>query len=98
MHPQLADGGMSDDQNPYAAPQTALTWLKCPTNSENQGASFSWALVQQGLRTGVIAGLCASLAMVLVLLLRFDNEHPAKILQLLVICFWFMLATSASGT
>jgi hypothetical protein len=88
---------MLADDNPYAAPQTVLTVLTRPLPSDNNPARFPWALVQQSLRNGVVAGLVASLVMMSVYLVRIQSDSSGAFSNLLATCGSFILVTSLLG-
>ena len=83
--------------NPYAAPQTIHVAVPRAQYAENEQRQFPSSLVWQALRKGANAGLIASLAMVSVFAWRMGEGSRGELARLLVICGWFIAATSALG-
>jgi hypothetical protein len=88
---------MLAETNPYIAPQITYDDLPqaqfvcLPTNR------FPMPLVWQGLRQGANAGLIASLVMLSVFVFRTAAGAKGELSDLLMICAWYMAATSALG-
>lgn len=85
------------NDNPYAAPQAALTLetVALPVDVDSPG--FPWVLIRQGLRNGTMAGLVASAVMLFVYMLRFQSGSPGKFSNLLATCGSFTVVTSSLG-
>lgn len=88
---------MLADDNPYAAPQATLTVLTRALPLARDRVWFPWALVGQGLRNGVVAGLLASLVMLSVYLVRIQADSSGAFSNLLATCGTFILVTSLLG-